>query len=212
MGYTGNRIDIIGRRFGQLTVERLAPHDSRYNDSMWACRCDCGAECVARGSKLRQGKKRSCGRKGCYSKLIINEVAAEELKIWQSMQNRCYNKRDSGYRLYGKRGIKMCPQWKNNFAQFISDMRPRPSSKHSVDRYPNNDGNYEPGNCRWATQKEQMRNTRKTVFVEFDGQRQPLVALAEQFGLTRRMVFRRLERGWSLEDALLTPSTKGKPK
>ena len=124
------------------------------------------------------------------------------------MKNRCYNKRDPAYRLYGKRGIKMCAEWRKDFARFLSDVGPRPTPKHSIDRYPNNDGDYEPGNCRWATGKEQMRNTRKTIFVEHEGKRVPLIELSEKLGLSRRMVVRRLERGWSLDDALLYPSGK----
>lgn len=200
------RMNLTGRRFGNLTAVRPAPRDKRYADSMWLCRCDCGAELVARGSKLRTGKKKSCST--CFAKAWINEVAAEELKIWHQMKMRCYNKRDPSYRLYGKRGIKMCSQWKNSFQQFLSDVGPRPSAKHSLDRYPNNDGNYEPENCRWATNKEQMRNTSKTIFVEYEGKRVPLIELSEKLGLRRQMVVRRLNRGWLLEDALLQPPGK----
>lgn len=211
-------IDLAGKWFGALEVlsqapsRKLPPHGQRKHRTltMWRCRCRCGREVLCRGDQLRQGLRRACGRRGCASAPIMI-VAAHESNVWHGLKERCYNKNSRSYPNYGKRGIKMCPQWKNSFEQFLSDMGPRPSPKHSIDRYPNNDGNYEPGNCRWATKLEQQRNTRLTVFVEFRGERIPLVTLSERFGISRGVVKNRLLRGWLLEDALLTPA-KGKRK
>jgi hypothetical protein len=205
-------IDLTGKYFGTLEVlsqapsAKLPPHGQRRHRglTMWCCRCRCGREVVCRGDKLRQNAQRSCGRRGC-ARSALSLVAARERNVWLGLKERCYNKNSHSYVRYGKRGITMCPQWKNSFEQFLSDMGPRPSSKHSIDRFPNNDGNYEPGNCRWATKKEQQRNTRLTVFVDFQGERVPLITLSERYGISRGVVKNRLLRGWALEDAILIP-------
>ena len=213
MSRDNHRIDLLGRRFGALTVLRLAPRVKGVKSALWVCRCDCGAEVTVRSSMLRKREKKSCGKRACRPKAWVYIVARPEYLVWRGMRQRCYSKTPGQrYRKWGGRGVIICPQWKNDFQQFLADVGPRPSPQHSIDRYPNNAGNYEPGNCRWATRKEQQRNLRTTVFVEFEGKRVPLIELVEKAGIARHVVRRRLNSGWSLEDALLLTPEKGKPK
>lgn len=166
--------DITGERFGRLVVIRQSKTIN--NRAMWRCRCVCGSIGVFQGQRLRKGKTRSCG---CLQR---EEVAARQLKhgatrigirwpeygIWRAMINRCYRRRTMNFRNYGGRGISVCRRWrygtsqKSGFECFIKDMGRRPSAIHSIDRR-NNDGNYEPKNCRWATLKQQANNRRNVL-------------------------------------------------
>lgn len=101
------------------------------------------------------------------------------------MKRRCFDQTYPQYPDYGGRGITVCDRWRNSFDCFLADMGQKPSPKHSIDRFPDNNGNYEPGNCRWAVQKEQANNTRKTVWVELDGVRRSLVEWCELFAFSR---------------------------
>jgi hypothetical protein len=107
---------------------------------------------------------------------------------------------------YFERGIRVCERWQYSFADFLADMGPRPSGKHSIDRI-DNDGDYEPSNCRWATRKEQNNNTRATVYVDYRGERMSLLAAKQRAGcdLPSSIVTDRLRNGWNVEDALNTP-------
>jgi len=106
-----------------------------------------------------------------------------EYSAWRSMRQRCYNKSHYAYNDYGGRGITVCDSWNESFLNFKRDMGDRPSKKHTLDRYPNNDGNYEPGNCRWATMKEQCQNRRNSVWIEHDGKKMILQQWADYFGV-----------------------------
>jgi len=120
------------------------------------------------------------------------------------MRRRVSNTARPEYPDYGGRGITVCERWEA-FENFFEDMGEPPTNKHSIDRHPNNDGNYEPGNCRWATAREQARNKRGTVFVEYKRERRPLIEWCEILGLPLGRTDSRLARGWSVEDAFLKP-------
>lgn len=128
-------------------------------------------------------------------------VYSPEYQTWQGMKKRCYNPKTVKYPSYGGRGITVCEQWKDSFETFFQDMGSRPSAQHSIERI-NNDGNYEPKNCRWALAKEQSRNTRRNQEITFNGKTQCISAWAEDLQLHHSTVASRLKNGWSLEKAL----------
>lgn len=127
---------------------------------------------------------------------------------WVSMKQRCLNAKRGDYKHYGGRGIKVCVEWIGSFVAFYSHIGPRPSSNHSLDRIDVN-GNYEPGNVRWATHQEQKENTRVIRMVTLNGKTQSVSAWEREMGLSRGQVKSREAAGWSTEEAILTPSIKG---
>ena len=127
-----------------------------------------------------------------------------EYSTWNAMMARCFNPSLKFFERYGGRGITVCDRWMQ-FENFLADMGPRPSALHSIDRYPDKNGNYEPGNCRWATKKEQSRNTRTNNIVEFGGRRMALAEAIEASGLRTSTVSMRLVRGWPVHAALSLP-------
>lgn len=172
------RYDLTGRVFSRLTVLRRAG-SAKHGTSVWECRCVCGASVKVRSDVLRAGTTRSCG---CLQleglRVRIRELhsrsahvhkkhgaaprsgSSSEYQSWLHLKQRCGNHKHRAYKYYGGRGITVCDRWKNSFEAFLADMGPKPSLRHSIDRI-NNDGNYEPGNCRWATKVEQRQNQRK---------------------------------------------------
>ena len=131
--------------------------------------------------------------------------ASPEYGIWNAMHARCTLPNNKCFNIYGGRGIKVCERWRS-FENFIADMGPRPSLKHSLDRYPNGDGDYEPGNCRWATSIEQGSNKRNNHLIEIDGETKTVSAWARERGLHKDLIFGRLGRGWTPRDAVMRPA------
>ena len=134
-----------------------------------------------------------------------------ELKAWKNMRARCYTSSSTEWHRYGGRGIEVCPQWRDSYETFLRDVGPRPSPHHTLDRHPNADGNYEPGNVRWATYQEQGRNTSLNRTVTFQGKDMLLCEAVELsgHGLPYNTILYRLKRGWSVEDAITRPRQRG---
>lgn len=159
------REDLIGQRFGRwLVVGRAGSSKTRH--ALWQCKCDCGKETVVLGTNLKSGKSVSCGcwrvEKSISRCTKHNGYYTITYKTWANMIQRCTNPNTTHYKDYGGRGIKVCEEWKNDFQSFsayVSSMPHFGEEGRSLDRI-NNDGNYEPGNVRWATKSEQNKNRR----------------------------------------------------
>jgi len=160
-------VNLVGQRFGSLQV--IARAENLAGKITWMCRCDCGGETRSTGGNLRTGTSTNCGcvrRAGLAARSTTHGLGKPpEWGNWISMLKRCYNPKTIGYKYWGGRGISVCDAWRNDFGAFYRDMGPKPSPKHSLDRYPDNSGNYEPGNVRWATQKEQVANSKRYLRV-----------------------------------------------
>lgn len=127
-----------------------------------------------------------------------------EYSTWLNIRARCTNPSNASYERYGARGIRVCERWMADFLNFLEDMGRRPSLDHSIDRI-DNDGDYFPENCRWATRKEQCRNRRSSKFLMFRGDEKTAAEWSELFGLSQRTLHYRLKSGWGVEDALTRP-------
>lgn len=128
----------------------------------------------------------------------------KERSIWSGMKRRCYRIVDPAYKYYGARGITVCDRWRNSFAAFYEDMGPRPSPAHSIDRIDNN-GNYEPGNCRWAEVLVQANNRSSSKLIEYKGRKQTAYHWEVELGFDKGLIAQRLKRGWSDLRAVATP-------
>ena len=186
--------DLTGKQFGKWTVLYEAPRKS--GKVYWLCRCECGTKGHVRTSDLRSGKSRSCSVCGKTS-TVHGMHGTPEYIVWKRMRARCTNSATAEYGNYGGRGIRVCTRW-HEFSLFFADMGPRPSPKHTIDRI-DNDGDYSPDNCRWATRKEQNRNSRKNRLLTFNGETRCLAEWAELTGMKPNTLAMRLRRGWSIE-------------
>lgn len=199
--------NLVGERFDRLLVTGTAEPFIRPNGKVrhrWKCRCDCGSDVEVRGEDLRSGNSRSCGciqREKARDRFLTHGMTRSAVyRVWSQMKRRCLNPDDASFCKYGARGIMVCDRWQNSFEAFLDDMGPRPEG-HSIERIDNN-GNYEPSNCRWATTKEQVRNKRNNVWGELNGQRLILEDIARAHGVSSKGVSKvRLRKNVSVEDA-----------
>lgn len=201
---------IIGRRFGRLVA--LSLHHVRGNQRYIECRCDCGNLSIVCSANLSSGATQSCGCLMTEARLrqTHNGIAKKHglagtpiYNTWHSMVERCTDPLCAAWRYYGGRGIEVCERWLQ-FEQFYKDMGERPDGT-TLERI-NVNGNYEPGNCTWATWTEQARNRTNNLWLTFDGREQLLIEWAEELDLPYRVIYKRIyERGWSVDDALTVP-------
>lgn len=194
----GALVELTGRRFGRLVVLRKVQVEGARN-AMWECRCDCGSLTVGAGANLGKSKL-SCGcmqSENGSRTLEANRLARDhlhgeskshEFKSWAAMKGRCLNPNNAKYPRYGGRGIKICERWVNSFENFLADMGRRPSKLHSIDRI-DNDGNYEPSNCHWATVTTQTRNRSTTRYATIAGVRLCIRDWAARLGVNRKAIY-----------------------
>lgn len=184
---------IAGLRFGRLVTLADAGR-SADKHRLWLCRCDCGSEVVRQSNVLKASSTPSCG---CAARDIHAKHGyrgTPTYRSWQSAIYRCHNQDSKDYPRYGALGISVCDKWRNSFESFLDDMGERPDGT-TLDRHPNNVGNYEPGNCRWATNTEQARNKKKSVYVIWRGIKTHLADVADDLGISYGAAFMRLKRG-----------------
>lgn len=202
--------DLTGQRFERLVA--LGPIGKTWKGTVqWLCRCDCGKHSIVQGYNLAGGSVRSCG---CLQK----EKASLVWKIhgmrkhplygtWTGIIDRCTNPNSRDYIHYGGRDITICEEWRHSFEAFHDHVSQLPhfgEKGYTLDRIDNN-GNYEPGNVRWATWAEQRRNTQQNILLTLDGKTRCAAVWAEELGMKQATLRARLNRGWSAEQTLTTP-------
>lgn len=205
-------VNLTGQKIGMLTVLEEAKRQGYRR--FWMCSCECGQITTVRHDALKMGHTISCG---C---IRIEKVAnaarrhgmseSSEYNCWESMISRCNNPKTPHYDRYGGRGIQVCPEWtgEQGFINFYKHMGARPSNGHSIERN-NVNGNYEPSNCRWATQQEQMNNTSKNRFFYHNGETLTVAQWARRRSIDKSTLYNRLVRlKWNIEKALNTPVHK----
>ena len=201
---------MLGHKYNRLTPVEFLGSDGR-GHGLWKCVCDCGsANVIAVTARLRNGYKKSCGclqrevRSTSHFKHGHAATISREYNIWSGIKSRCLNPSALYFHRYGGRGISICSRWRESFSSFLEDMGRAPSDQHSIDRI-NNDGNYDPSNCRWATRKQQGRNTRKNRIVAINGKDMVFSEACEVYGIHWATAISRIKSGWSPEKAFMTP-------
>lgn len=193
--------NLIGQKFGRLTVIERNGSNKR-NQANWLCLCDCGKKITVLGARLRNGTTKSCGclreitkrksKKGINSTHGLSQTRL--YAIWSSMKRRCYKEKEPMYKYYGARGIKICDEWKNSFIDFYNwSMTNGYNDNLSIDRI-NNNGNYEPTNCRWATRQEQCNNRRSNYIVEYNGEKHTITEIHNKTKIDRRTIKSRIKK------------------
>jgi hypothetical protein len=204
----------VGTVFSRLTIVGAPErHDQRW---YVLCRCECGTEKLLQCKHLTSGATVSCGcvRRGLpnlknrtHGNCSGESKASPTYLSWIAAKSRCEDVKDRDYANYGGRGIKMCERWLGDFSAFLSDMGERPAGM-TLDRFPNADGDYEPGNCRWATHREQQNNRRNNVLIEHNGQMKTCTQVAREYGIRPSVFIGRIRAGWSIERATSEPVGK----
>lgn len=204
-----------GDRYGRLVVIKEVCPKTRASGLVrqFQCVCDCGEEVIAVLAEMRRGNTRSCG---CLQKetaantcLQRNKTHGESdsrtYRIWRGMKQRCLNPNTHNYEIYGGRSVSVCQEWQDSYEQFVADMGHCPEGDSSIERI-DNDGDYEPGNCMWATRGQQSRNRRSTVMLTHNGKTMCMTDWAEEVGMPFMTLRNRIQvYGWTVEEALTTP-------
>jgi hypothetical protein len=208
--------NLIGMRFNRYTViayshAKKAKYGTRH---YWVSKCDCGTIKTVRADQLKNNNTRSCG---CYNRDVSRELRIKSntkhgmsktpvYYIWLAMRRRCHSVTDRQYEDYGGRGIGVCDRWKNSFEAFHEDMG-NPPDGYTIERLDNNSG-YSPGNCIWATMKEQCLNRRSNHLVTIDGETKTITEWSNEYGINPRTVFGRIHRGRDPIESITTPVIK----
>lgn len=194
-----------GQKFGKLTVLELAekrlyinPQGKKLFKKYYKCKCECGNEITVYQGQLTSGHTKSCGcitlKHGCWKSRLYN--------IWRGMLKRCYLATNKDYNRYGGRGITICEEWKNDFKTFYAwAMANGYKDDLSIDRI-NVNGNYQPDNCRWLTNKQQANNKRNNKLITYNGETHNITEWANILCIPRYLIYYRLKANWSIEKAL----------
>lgn len=194
-----NKLKLTGLKFTKLTALESVGKN-KHGQYMWKCVCDCGNIKIVGGSRLVSKNTQSCG---CLPSAVVKTHGMSKTKIWNTwigIIQRCTDKKCTAYENYGGRGIKVCDRWKNSFENFYEDMG-NVVPGLSVDRIDNN-GDYCKENCRWATPKQQARNTRKNIKYGFEGKKRTIKEISEITGVKDTNIYQRINKlGWTLNRA-----------
>jgi hypothetical protein len=211
--YEKSKNDVIGRRFGRLTV--LFQAETKNNRLRYECLCDCGNITVVLGQNLVNSHTTSCG---CYGResldrihqdnIVHGMVDTPEYQSWLNMKARCDNPEAKGYHNYGGRGITYCEEWKE-FKNFIEDMGPKPHPELTIERLDNN-GPYSKNNCIWESRKTQANNRRDNIRITYEGETRTLTEWAREFNISKGALRTRIKNGWDIEEAFTKPVKKYK--
>lgn len=207
-------MEMINKKFGRLTVVEELQQRNKHGKKVYKCVCDCGNIRNVDGNSLRSGNTKSCGclqreyaksgkanRKHGFAKTRLDDIYFE-------MKRRCYDDHKPKYKEYGARGIKVCDEWLNNKIKFF-DWAINNGYKENltIDRIDVN-GNYEPSNCKWSTQKEQANNRRTNINITYNGKTQTVMQWAEELNLNPKPMYKRYHAGWSAKDILFGKEVK----
>jgi len=211
-----NYQDFVSETFGRLTTigpKFVLRSQTGKTQAYQVCQCECGSCSVYLVSNLRKSNSTQCNKcatiqRGNSKRIHGDSGKTKEYKAWKHIKERCYNKNDRRYSDWGGRGIKVCDRWLEpngqGYINFLADIGRCPPECNSIDRK-DNDGNYCPENCRWATTKQQSRNQRTNRTITAFGKTQCVAAWAEELGISAGMLYRRIYRGWSAEEILTAP-------
>lgn len=192
--------ELTGRIFGKLRVLERAP--SRNGNTHWTCKCACGERCCVSAQNLLRGVTKSCG---CYRKEKLRKHGLSGTRtyvVWKAMHKRCTNPRDPAYENYGARGIQVCRRWKD-YALFLRDLGECPPGL-TLERRDNNK-DYAPANCYWATRLEQGANNRRNRLLTLHGETTHVAEWARRTGMSSNAIIMRLKLGWTDEETLTAP-------
>ena len=202
------KLDLTNQKFNRLTVLELS--DKRGKKVMWKCRCDCGNITFVETCNLRGNRTKSCG---CYKMDGLlsrstkhNQRHTKLYEVWKGIKQRCLNSNHKAFKNYGGRGISICDEWKDNFSSFYNwAMQNGYSDELSIDRI-NNDGNYEPNNCRWVDRKTQANNTRTNHFITYNNETHTIAEWSRILNIKYSVILYRLHHNWSIEKTFTTPT------
>lgn len=196
--------DLRDQKFGRLTV--IGKGEPRKGRSTWLCACECGTHVVIEHTNLNRTHTKSCG---CWKREQQTRHGmhdSPEYHTWESMWYRCTNPNAKFWHIYGGKGVRVCDRWRD-FPSFYDDMGPRPTLQHSIERV-RSSGNYEPGNCKWATPTEQSNNTSRNIYIEHQGETLTTAQWARKLNLNVNTLRNRIKRGWTLDRALVKPAIR----
>lgn len=204
--------DLTGRTFGRLTVLGLVSIDE-ISQPRWLCQCACGNKTNSLSNGLKCGTAKSCGcfrreRTTKHGDTSSSKRIAPEYICLNNILQRCNNSESTSYPRYGAKGVSVCDEWNSleKYPAFLAYMGRRPSDKHSIDRFPNCKGNYEPGNVRWATKAQQSENRGSTIFIEYNGETKCIADTARKYKIPVSTLLYRIKKGWPPNDAIIIPS------